>query len=229
MIGFGQYGKERKKVIDEDCLVTIDPSAEGFFDFILEFKTDNQLIQSFLDAVKEVSEANVGAFSVPTLYPILDGGCIMFQSYNWYERNMPFNWWAKMAKRLREVDGRQWSVGTEYQYYSLLVFFIKETIELNYDYSLEDAIKLVLNPKLFCEKVIFKDANKNIILSENTMRIMINIGKVGQMIASTNINSPGHWITQNVRERNGSLADISFSCDDDIRSFKGPAWLVINQ
>ena len=30
MIGFGQYGKERKKVIDKDCLVTIDPSAEGF-------------------------------------------------------------------------------------------------------------------------------------------------------------------------------------------------------
>ena len=44
MIGFDQYGKERKKVIDEDCLVTIDPSAEGFFDFILDFKIDNQLI-----------------------------------------------------------------------------------------------------------------------------------------------------------------------------------------
>lgn len=229
MIGFDQYGKERKKVIDEDCLVTIDPSAEGFFDFILEFKTDNPLIQSFLDAVKEVSEANVGPFSVPTLYPTFDGGCIMFLSDNWYEHNMPFNWWVKMAKRLSEVDGRQWSIGTEYQYYSLLVFFIKETIKNNYDYSLEYAIKLVLDSNLFCERVIFEYANNNIILSENTMRIMRNIGKVGQMIASTNINSPGHWITQNVRMNNGPVADITFTCDDDSRSFKGPAWLVINQ
>lgn len=229
MIGFGQYGKERKKVIDEDCLVTIDPSAEGFFDFILDFKTDNPVIQSFLDAVKEVSEANVGAFSVPTLYPTLDVGCIMFQSYNWYEQNKSFNWWAKMVKRLRKFDGRQWGIGTEYQYYSLLVFFIKETIEVNYDYSLEDAIKLVLDSELFCERVIFECKNKNIILSENTMIIMKNIGKVGQMIASTNINSPGHWITQNVRKHYGSVADISFTYDDDSMSFKGPAWLVINQ
>ena len=66
MIGFGNYTKKAEATpittLEDRRLVTINPQEEGFFNEVLNFKSSNEDINLFIEAIAEVKEASLEAF-----------------------------------------------------------------------------------------------------------------------------------------------------------------------
>ena len=68
MIGFGEFSNLRYmeiKSLSDERLMLINPTAQGFYDKVLQFKTEDKDINAFIRAVYEVQEAELTPFWRP--------------------------------------------------------------------------------------------------------------------------------------------------------------------
>lgn len=132
MIGFGKFSNMREeeiKSLQDQRLLKIDPTEEGFFDKVLSCSSDNQNIQDFIKAVREVKEEGVKPFWRPRMDPTIIDGKVLFKKGAEPAVGISYNKWAEIASGMAPVEGRRWNVGTEYQYYSFLVWLTKRLVE----------------------------------------------------------------------------------------------------
>lgn len=100
-----KYGQKRELGIvslDDERLVRIDPTSEGFFENVLGYVTENEQIKAFIEAIKEVQEAELRPFWKPIYDPSLDGEEVVFKagsipavrnSYDFWKQNYAFLVW----------------------------------------------------------------------------------------------------------------------------------------
>lgn len=145
MLGFGEFSKKTKAEsrktetetttitsLADNRLVLINPQEPGFFDEVLNYGAigdgvnDNVYIREWFDAVAEVKEARIKEF-YRTIYDPSDAGdnLVAFTKGKKPAIRHSYNWWVETASNMPAVEGRHWSVATEYQYYAFLVWLIK--------------------------------------------------------------------------------------------------------
>ena len=86
MIGFGKFGKRGSQAVEittltDKRLVRINPQEEGFYDAVLNFKSDSISINDFIEAIKEVKDEKLEAFYKPVYDPSEDD-TIVYQKGN---------------------------------------------------------------------------------------------------------------------------------------------------
>lgn len=152
MIGFGKYGKKTEleiKSLNDERLILIDPSFEGFFDTVLDFYPDSKFdsdiinIRNFKEAVKDVKGVELIPFWRPVMDPSMEGENVVYKEGNEPATGYSFNWWCQKATEMPTVDGKTWKVSTEYQYYAFLVWLINKLVESR-SMSVKKAIEAVV-------------------------------------------------------------------------------------
>ena len=151
MIGFGNYTKKAEATtitsLTDNRLVKIDPQEPGFFDEVLNFKSTNEDINTFIEAVAEVKETSLEAF-YRVMYDPTEAGdhMVVFQKGKRPAVGHSYNWWVETASKMSPVEGRQWHIATEYQYYAFLVWLINQLVKIGK--SVEEALhQVVLDSK----------------------------------------------------------------------------------
>lgn len=132
MIGFGKFGKQRTmeiKTLTDERLLKVDPIATGFFDKVLGYTSENEDIKAFIEAVKEVKESKLSPFWRPVLDPTFDGEDVIFKKGGKPAVGHSFNWWQEIAKKMATVEGKKWTLGTNYQYIAFLVWLINQLVK----------------------------------------------------------------------------------------------------
>lgn len=133
MIGFGKNTKKAKPVtitsLTDNRLVQINPQEDGFFDAVINFKSTNSDINAFIEAISEVKAAMLEPFYKPIYDPSEDGNIIDYQKGKKPAVGHSYNWWVETASKMSAVDGRQWKIATEYQYYAFLVWLINQLVK----------------------------------------------------------------------------------------------------
>ncbi len=134
MIGFGNF-EERNleiKTLSDKRLVKIDTENEGFYDKVLNYPSENERIQDFIEAISEVKEIGIEPFYRPTMDPTLERGILTFRKGNQPLVRMTFDFWRRGIKDLHpfgEQNAWSWKIGTEYQYYAFLTWLINQLVE----------------------------------------------------------------------------------------------------
>ena len=151
MIGFGNYTKKAEATtitsLTDNRLVKIDPQEPGFFDEVLNFKSTNEDINTFIEAVAEVKGTSLEAF-YRVMYDPTEAGdhMVVFQKGKRPAVGHSYNWWVETASKMSPVEGRQWHIATEYQYYAFLVWLINQLVKIGK--SVEEALhQVVLDSK----------------------------------------------------------------------------------
>ncbi|MDD6244215.1 MAG: hypothetical protein PUB03_00955 [bacterium] len=151
MIGFGNYTKKAEATtittLADNRLVKINPQEEGFFNEVLNFNSKNEAINMFIEAVAEVKEASLEAF-YRVMYDPTEAGdhMVVFQKGNRPAVGHSYNWWVETVSKMSRVEGRQWHIATEYQYYAFLVWLINQLVKIGK--SVEEALhQVVVNSK----------------------------------------------------------------------------------
>lgn len=150
------FGKKRR--IEIDGTEKIDPTREGFFDLILNYDEEgSKAIGEFIEGVREIK--GVDCFWVPIFPTYFDGKKIVFESGHLPEINHSFDFWKRMLKKMPFVRGKEWKLGSRYQWYAYLVQKINILVECDID--VYDAMMSVLqNPKDQCYKLLSGDDNE---------------------------------------------------------------------
>lgn len=151
MIGFGNYTKKAKSTtitsLVDKCMVKIDPQESGFFDAVLNFRSKNKNINMFIEAVTEVKDASIKPFYRAIYDPAqADNHMIVFQKGNRPAVGHSYTWWVETAAKMSPVEGRQWHLATEYQYYAFLVWLINKLVKIG------ESVEEVLNKVMFDSK-----------------------------------------------------------------------------
>lgn len=195
MIGFGNYTKKAEATtittLADNRLVKINPQEEGFFNEILNFKSTNEDINMFIEAVAEVKEASIEAF-YRVMYDPTEAGdhMVVFQKGNIPAVGRSYNWWVETASKMSPVEGRQWHIATEYQYYAFLVWLITIILKIQQKVkilSLQDQDVFVV---FMTWQILLKFCNAQI-------RKLVAFGLLGAIaiILVTSIRSPTLTIT----------------------------------
>ena len=127
MIGFRNLGRKRKLGIvysNDVPLVLIDPTSKGFFENVLGYVTENEKVQAFIKAIREVKEEGVKPFWKPIYDPSLDDEEVVFKAKRTPAVGHSYNFWKQKAEKMPAVQDKKWSVGSEYQYYAFLIWLI---------------------------------------------------------------------------------------------------------
>lgn len=149
MIGFGKFSKKQAETatiiteLTDRRLILINPQEEGFFDAVLNFRLDNDYINAFIEAVEEVKDEKLEVFYKTIYDPSEDGDEIVYKKGNKPAAGHSYNWWVEKASKMPAVEGRQWKLASEYQYYAFLVWLINQLVKSGK--SVEEALNQVLN------------------------------------------------------------------------------------
>lgn len=234
MIGFGKFGKKRdleiKKLLDER-LMLIDPTVKGFFDKVLQFETDNAEINAYIDAVREVKEAELAPFWRPIMDPSEDGGKIIYMKGRKPAVGHSYNWWKEKAEEIPAVEGNIWLLGSEYQYYADEVALINRYVAEGHE--LEEAIEnVVINSAKFGHYADSEGALDNFEpTGSREICDCYDWGNTYKILSCTNNKvADGFWVAGGccyVNGYNRPLADLChFNCEDGV-SYNGVGWLVL--
>ena len=234
MIGFGEYGKKRELGIvstDDARLVLIDPTSEGFFEDVLGYATEDKGLKDFIEAIKEVKEAGVGAFWKPIYDPSLDGEEVVFKAGSTPAVWHSYNFWKQKAEEMATVQDRKWSVGSEYQYYAFLVWMVNSLEKKGW------TIEKALNAVVLCSKELghYTDSKDALYDFEKTGSREVcgvyDLGNIFKMLSCTNEEAGGFWLAGG-NYGNGSnrypLADLSHNFNVDTGCSHGVGWLVLS-
>lgn len=132
MIGFTDCTKKAEGItitsLDDKRLVKIDPQEPGFFDAVLGVDSSNEAINKFIEAVAEVKKASLKPFYRAIYDPTeLGNHRVAFQRGKKPAVGHSYNWWVDAASMMSPVEGRQWQLATEFQYYAFLVWLINQS------------------------------------------------------------------------------------------------------
>lgn len=147
MIGFGNYTKKAEtttiRTLTDYRLVKINPQEDAFFDAVLNFKSTNDDINAFIEAISEVKDAKLVPFYKPIYDPSEDGDKIVYKKGNKPAVGHSSPWWAKKASEMPSVEGRLWQLANEYQYYAFLVWLVNQLVKSGK--SVEEALNNVIS------------------------------------------------------------------------------------
>lgn len=132
MIGFTDCMKKAEGItitsLDDKRLVKIDPQESGFFDAVLSFESTIEDVNKFIEAVAEVKKASLKPFYRAIYDPTEVGNHrVAFQRGKKPAVGHSYNWWVDTASKMSPVEGRQWQLATEFQYYAFLVWLINQS------------------------------------------------------------------------------------------------------
>ena len=156
MIGFVNFKRKVKATtittLSDNRLVKINPREPSFFDAVLNFKSENEDIEthifSFIEDADKVKRASTEAFYRVIYDPSETGDhmTIDFQQGKNPATGHSYNWWVEIASKMPPVEGRQWHIATEYQYNAFLVWLINQLVKMGE--SVEEALyKVVMDSK----------------------------------------------------------------------------------
>ncbi len=151
--------------IRDNRLVLVDTTKEGFFDIILNYKSETPEITIFLnDVLKRAQEISVKPFYVPFLLnPFVVKGKLMFLPGKG-TLGKTYNWWESYVNNVPPVEGLSWKIGSINQYYMFLVYLINRLVDKGM--AINDAIEIITlhGSKLgvfgFTSKYLTSDTNK---------------------------------------------------------------------
>lgn len=149
MIGFDSNTKTKTEVEDiriislsDNRLIKIDPREEGFYDLVLNYKSDNESINAFINAVEIVKRANLKAFYKTKYDPSrFYDGSIVFIKGRCPIIKKSFGWWYENVEAMPSVENKRWHIANIYQYYAFLVWLINK---LSTKSSIDTAIQQVV-------------------------------------------------------------------------------------
>lgn len=132
MIGFGKYGKRQAEAttitaLTDNRLVKIDPQEDGFFDAVLNFKSTDDDINSFIEAMAEVKAAKLEPF-YKSIYDPSEAGdhMVTYQKGKRPAVGHSYDWWVETASKMPAVEGRQWRLITEYEHYATFMWLVNQ-------------------------------------------------------------------------------------------------------
>lgn len=223
------------KTLTDNRLVKINPQAEGFFDAVLNFRTSNENINLFIEAVEEVKAAYLEAFYTPIYDPSEGSGEIpvIYEKSNNPAVGHSYNWWAAAASKMPAVEGRMWDVASEYQRYAFLVDVVNKKVKSGE--SLADALDQVVNDSTELGHYYnAKNSTKGQGFEPTGSRCVCgfyDLANTYKILKCSNPKAGGFWVAGGNCNFNGGhypLADLSHYTDVDNDDIKGVAMLVIS-
>lgn len=145
MFIFGNFGKKRSREITslkDERLLLIDPSQNGFFDNVLNYSSNFEEIENFINSVYDVKKAHLPRFWKPIYDPSFDGENIFFLKDKSVAVGRSLIWWKNTAKKIPTVHGKKWSIGTDKQYIAFMVWLINKLVD--YGWSVQTSIEAVV-------------------------------------------------------------------------------------
>lgn len=121
------------KSLKDNRLVKIDPQTKGFFDAVLNFKTSDENIKLFIEAIKNVKAAELKAFYKPIYDPSVE---LLRETTVFYKKGYrpalfkEYNWWRIVVSKMPMVGDKKWGFGSTYQYNAFLVYIVNKKIAL---------------------------------------------------------------------------------------------------
>ncbi len=239
MIGFGNFGKKREKQekqkkrklgivsTDDARLVLIDPTSEGFFENILGYVTENEKLKDFIEAIKEVKEERVGPFWKPIYDPSLDGKEVVFKAGGIPAVGYSFNFWKQKAEKMPTVQGKKWSVGSEYQYYAFLVWLVNSLEKKGW--TIEKALKAVV----LISKNLGHDYDSEDFENTGSREVcgVYDLNNTYKMLSCTNEEDDGFWCAGGIHFCNCYDYPLAYlyhySCVGSSCNY-GVGWLVLS-
>lgn len=239
MIGFGSYGKKVQALeitsLSDARLVRIDPQVEGFFDVVLNFKTTDEMIKSFIEAIEfDVKTENLEAFYKPIYDPSEGPGKtpVIYQKGKKPAVGHSYKWWCETATEMPLVEGRNWSIISEYQYYAFLVYLVNEMVKAGK--TVLEALKLVVSDS----KEIGRYRNSVNLTKGLEMTGarcvcgVYDLANVFKILRCSNsaAGTDGFWIAGGVYRKSGSscpLANLNHYSDVNVVWYDGVAMLVL--
>lgn len=237
MIGFGNYTNEIEfteiTTLADPRLEKINPKEEGFFDKVLSCKTTNKDIKRFIKAVAEVKGASLETFYRVRYDPTEVGDhMVAFQKSKRPATAHSYKWWVETASKMSPVEGRQWHIATEYQYYAFLVWLINQLVKSGK--SVKKALhQVVVNSKKLGHNYSSKNSKKGKELEYTGARCvcgMYDLGNTTKMLQCSNSKAGGWWIAGcNCVCRGNfiSLANLLYTTRVDDESYYGVGLLVL--
>ena len=223
MIGFGNYTKKAEATaittLADNRLVKINPQEEGFFNEVLNFKSTNEYINTFIEAVAEVKEASLEAFYRVMYDPtVADKHMVVFQNGKRPAVGHSYNWWVKTASKMSPVEGRQWHIATEYQYYAFLVWLINQLVKIGK--SVEEALhQVVLDSKELGHYYDSENSTKGKDFEFTGSRCvcgLYDLANTFKILQCSNSEAGGFWVAGGYYDVNGNydpLADLEHYTD----------------
>lgn len=135
MIGFVNFGMKRELEVTSlnEPLMMVNTSENGFYDKVLNYKSENDNIQEFIKAIREVQQVGIEPFYRPVMDPSIEGDKVVYKKGKKPAVGYSFNKWVKAVKAMPAVEGKSWKLGTEYQYYAFLVQLINQLVAIGWD------------------------------------------------------------------------------------------------
>lgn len=136
MMGFGNFGMKRNLKITslgDELLMMVNTSEDGFYDKVLNYTSENDNIQKFIKAIREVQRVGIEPFYRPVIDPSIEGDKVVYKKGKKPAVGFSFNKWVKAVKAMPAVEGKSWKLGTEYQYYAFLVQLINQLVAIGWD------------------------------------------------------------------------------------------------
>ncbi len=244
MIGFGQFGKRNLGIgstgyivsLTDTRLVEIDPTSDGFFANVLEYDAEDEDLRSFIEAIREVKEAigKFGKFWKPIYDPYLeDEWVVVFKAQKKTAIGHSFKYWQKKSKEMPTVDGKHWSVGSEYQYYAFLVWLINQLVKKGW--KINKALRaVVIDSKELGHYLNSKSAQSDFEKTgSRPVCGVCDLGNTRKILSCANQKASGFWVAGGDCHGVGDdypLAALDY-CDDyyvDIDFINCVGWLVLS-
>ena len=158
MIGFKEASLEKLPTeivsLQDPRLEFIDTRRKGFYDLVLDYKSNETRIIKFQQAIQDIKEWNLPPFYIPKIKVAYsyanvrdyEGSLhtfekIVFPKSKRHFVNLPYSKWEKLVKDMPTIEGKGWNIGSELQYYAYLVYLINKHI--NKGCTIKQAIKKV--------------------------------------------------------------------------------------
>ena len=233
MIGFCEFEVKRNLEIEslsDERLVMVDPTKAGFYDNVLNYISENDDIQAFVEAVREVQKAGVEAFYRPVMDPSLEDDKVMYEKGKKPAVGHSYNWWVKATKVMPAIEGRNWTMGTEYQYYAFLVQLINSLVEDGW--SMDKAVNSVVldSKELGHYRNSLNALNDFETTGSREVCGFFDLANTCKLLSCTNEEVGGFWVAGGGYHGGSDfcpLADLFHDFNVAIDYFDSVAWLVL--
>ena len=227
MIGFRK--KREKEIISPSDLLRVDPSEDGFYEKVLNYTSKNNDVQAFIEAIHEVQKVGIAPFYRPVMDPSFEGGEVVYKKGNKPGVGRSYTFWRQEVKELPVVEGKNWKLGTPYQYYVFLTWLINQLVETGWD--VKKAIEaVVIHSEELGHYLNSKNAKHS--LETTGSRPICGVYDLANTwkILCSNEDPSCFWFASG-SYNNGSgvfpIADISHGAYADRNNYDSVGWLVL--
>ena len=236
MIGFGEFSPKQAKAtittLTDTRLVRIDPQEQGFFNAVRNFKSTNDAINTFIEAVDEVRAAKLAPFYKPIYDPSEDGKRVTYKKGKEPAVGHSYNWWVETASKMPAVEGRSWKLTTEYQYYAFLVWLINQLVKSGK--SVEEAMnQVVLDSRELGHYYDSENSTEGGAFELTGSRCicgLYDLANTIKILECSNEEAGGFWLAGGSYDNNGNdypLADLDHRTAVDYDGDDGVGLLVL--